>query len=101
LELAFFGLTPNYRGYVFSEIHEIVFHGQGGYDWNTVYNMPIWLRKFTFNKIKSHYDKVNNQENQDTVKKSVAAMKSVGATKDKQPVKTISPPTYVTKASKK
>jgi hypothetical protein len=63
--------------------------------------MPIWLRRFTFHKLKSHYDTINNQENQDTVQKSIAAMKSVGATKDRQPVKTISPPTYVTKASKK
>jgi len=41
---------------LFSEIHEIVFHGQGGYDYNTVYNMPLWLRKFTFVKIQEYYD---------------------------------------------
>jgi len=53
---------------LFSQIHEIVFYGQGGYDWDTVYNMPIWLRLFTFNKIKEHYtkqaeenEKINNQ----------------------------------------
>ena len=40
-------------------IHEIVFHGNGGYDYNTVYNMPIWLRKFTFKKIQDHFDKAN------------------------------------------
>jgi hypothetical protein len=58
--LAFFGLTSNeaaqYRLNLFSQIHEIVFHGKGGYDWNTIYNMPIWLRKFTFNKIKEFYE---------------------------------------------
>jgi hypothetical protein len=37
---------------IFSQIHEIVYHGNGGYDWLTVYNMPLWLRKFTFEKIK-------------------------------------------------
>jgi predicted double-glycine peptidase len=45
---------------MFSSIHEIVFHGNGGYDWNTVYNMPIWLRKFTFNKIKKYFEEQNN-----------------------------------------
>ena len=59
-ELAFFGLTSSeaaqYRLNLFSQIHEIVFHGKGGYDWNTIYNMPIWLRKFTFNKIKEFYE---------------------------------------------
>jgi len=49
---------------VFSEIHEIVFHGQGGYDWETVYNMPIWLRRFTFNKIKEYYEKKNESSSQ-------------------------------------
>ncbi len=28
-----------------------MYHGNGGFDWHTVYNMPIWLRKFTLNKI--------------------------------------------------
>jgi len=36
---------------MFGMIHDIVYHGNGGFDWHTVYNMPIWLRKFTFNKI--------------------------------------------------
>lgn len=58
--LTFFGLTfntaPSYRVGLFSQIHEIVFHGKGGYTFDAVYNMPIWLRKFTFNKIKKYYD---------------------------------------------
>ena len=65
LGLAFFGLTfdlaPQARAAIFTQIHEICFHGQGGYDWNTVYDMPIWLRKFTFNKIQDHYTKQSEQ----------------------------------------
>ena len=34
-----------------------MFHGNGGYDWHTVYNMPIWLRNFTFKKLQDHYAK--------------------------------------------
>jgi len=82
-------------------MHEILFHGQGGYSYDVIYNMPVWLRNFTYNKLKSHYDKINNQENTNNVKKSIENMKSVGATRDKLPTKKISPPTYVTKASKK
>ena len=59
--LTFFGLTSEYRAAIFSQIHEIVFNGQGGYDYETVYNMPIWLRKFTFQKLKDHYDEVNSK----------------------------------------
>jgi len=40
-------------------LHEIVFHSNGGYDWHTVYNMPIWLRNFTFKKMEEHFDKQN------------------------------------------
>lgn len=53
----FFGLTPQYRVTLFNQIHEIVFHGKGGYDYLTIYNMPIWLRNFTFNKMREFYDK--------------------------------------------
>jgi hypothetical protein len=74
LELTFFGLThdiaPQARASLFSQIHEIVFHGQGGYDWETVYNMPIWLRKFTFNKMKEYYDKQNSEGNEDLATQS-------------------------------
>ena len=47
MELTFFGLTPDYRQLIFRQIHDIVFYGRGGFTWETVYNMPIWLRKFT------------------------------------------------------
>ena len=53
----FFGLTSEYRKQLFSHIHEIVFYGKGGYDYYTVYNMPVWLRNFTFQKINEHYQK--------------------------------------------
>ncbi len=56
----FFGLTSKeaftLHKHVFKTIHEIVFHGKGGYDWHTVYDMPIWLRNFTFTEIKKYYD---------------------------------------------
>lgn len=59
--LAFFGLTseniPEHRLSLFKQIHEIVFYGNGGYTWETIYNMPRWLRLFTFNEIKDHYKK--------------------------------------------
>ena len=61
LGLTFFGLTPStsseLRKNIFDQIHQIVFYGKGGYDWGTIYNMPIWLRKYTFKLIKDYYDK--------------------------------------------
>jgi len=65
LGLAFFGLTPDsakqHRVNFLTQIHEICFHGQGGYRWQEVYDMPLWLRKFTFQKIKEFYEKRNEE----------------------------------------
>jgi len=99
-EPTFFSLTPEealiYRGEVFTQIHEIVFHGKGGYDWGTVYNMPLWLRKFTWNKLIEWYEKENAQNStQNNVDESIANMKAAGAV-SKQPI-----PDYVMRASKK
>jgi len=79
---------------LFSQIHEIIFHGQGGYDYETIYNMPIWLRKFTFNKIKEWYSKSKATKNEDSWLSGEA---KENAAKNKK----VKPPTYVTKASKK
>ena len=75
----FFGLTseeiPEFRKNLFKQIHEIVFHGKGGYNWLTVYNMPIWLRKFTFNEInefyKKHSEEMEKAQNKNTNKKTI------------------------------
>jgi hypothetical protein len=67
----FFGLTitnaPGVRINLFNIIHQIVFHGKGGYDFNTIYNMPVWLRKYTYNEIKNFYEEKSTAEkNQQT-----------------------------------
>ena len=55
--------------------------------------MPIWLRIFTYNKIKEHYENKNNQN--DVVQESINTLKSAGTAKP------ITPPSYITKASRK
>jgi hypothetical protein len=80
--------------FLFNQIHEIIFHGNGGYDYETIYNMPIWLRKFTFNKLKEHYQP--SDEN-DVVSKSKQAMKTA---QSDRVIPKVNVPTYVTKASK-
>jgi len=101
----FFGLTPQYRVSLFSQIHEIVFHGKGGYDYLTVYNMPIWLRNFTFKKMREHYDNEASQikKAQGKSNGSTTLMDSDGKVQAPEHLKHAkkSPPTYVTKASKK
>jgi len=68
-----------------------VFHGKGGYDYHTVYNMPVWLRNFTFQKINEFYEKEAEE-----MKK--ASKGKGGNSMPKGPA--IRQPSYSTKASK-
>lgn len=81
---------------MFSQIHEIVFHGNGGYSWDTVYNMPIWLRNFTYEKIKEYYDKQNEELEQQQKKIS-----GVQEATPENSGKTVQVPSYVTSLAKK
>lgn len=107
LILTFFGLTSDIvaeaRVALFRQIHQIIFHGKGGYDHPTVYNMPIWLRKFTFHEIKTFYDEEKAEYEKSTSGNKTTLIDSSGninvpefmkASKDTNP-------TYTTKASKK
>ena len=69
--LPFFGLTRQYRVNLFTQIHEIVFHGKGGFDYDTVYNFPIWLRNFTFQKMNEHYEEEAKQYKKSMPSKSM------------------------------
>jgi hypothetical protein len=42
-------------------IHQIVFHGKGGYNFQSVYNLPIWLRKYIYKEITDHYAEEKKQ----------------------------------------
>mgnify|MGYP007077655176 CR=1 FL=1 len=72
----FFGLTPQYRSILFSQLHDLVYHGGGGFIHSEVYNMPIWLRKFSINKI-SEFNKEQNDKMEKAQKGSTPSKKQV------------------------
>ncbi len=59
--------------------------------------MPIWLRNFTFNKLKDHYQKNNSQDQETNIQKSISTMKQAKT----ENIASQRVPTYVTKASSK
>jgi len=66
--------------------------------------MPIWLRNFTFNKMKEHYDKeaANMKKAQGKSSPGNTVINSEGKVEAPQHIKTAKKsPTYVAKASKK
>jgi len=88
LGLAFFGLTPEYRAALFSQLHDLVFNRQGGYSFDTVYEFPIWLRRYIHRTMVEHYQKQNQQQQQQSGKTSVLQNGQIKA------------PDYSTKASR-
>ena len=60
-ELPFFGLTPEYRGALFNQLHDIVFHGKGGYSFGEIYEFPIWLRRYVHRSMIEFYENENKQ----------------------------------------
>lgn len=96
----FFILPPEYRVAVFRQIHEIVFHGKGGFDWETVYNMPIWLRKYTFNSINEFYKK-EKEEYEEATGKGKMITGNTPVSKPNIPQSKDATPTYTSKVSRK
>jgi hypothetical protein len=73
LGLAFFGLTSSdlekvgeIKLSIYKQIHQICFHGKGGYSWPVVYNMPIYLRRFVFSEIKQFYEEEQKANSKQT-----------------------------------
>ena len=116
----FFSLTHSqaveYRSNLFTQIHEIVFHGGGGYDWDTIYSMPMWLRKFTYKKISDHFEEQNKEKSNSStndlergrdILKQAQRADPTNAQKDKyvdkfsKPTPKVNLPDFVTSKAKK
>ena len=73
-----------------------MFHGSGGYDWDTVYNMPLWLRRTTFNLLREHYEKQNEE-----AEKQQKMLSNNKTSKDISRPNIAPSPTYTAKAPRK
>ena len=47
----FFGLKPIDRQRIHQECFDLIYHGNGGFTFSDVYNMPLWVRRFYISKI--------------------------------------------------
>jgi len=51
LEQTFFGFKPSDRVKLHESLFNLLWYGEGRWDWNTLYTMPIYLRKYWIKKI--------------------------------------------------
>jgi len=78
LVLTFFGLTPQYRNILWTQIHDLVYHGGGGFIHSEVYNMPIWLRRYHIHKINEWNKKQKEEQEKASQKHSPPSNKVTG-----------------------
>lgn len=51
LEQTFFGFSPEDRVKLHESLFDLIWYGQGRWDWETLYTMPVYLRRFWIKKI--------------------------------------------------
>ena len=44
-----------------AEVHDLVYHGNGGFTYHDVYNMPVQYRKYHIKKINDYIEKQNEE----------------------------------------
>lgn len=68
LDQTFFGFSPQDRVQLHENIFNLLWHGEGRWDWDTIYNMPIFLRKFYIKRvnaiIQERIDRAEQQQKQ-------------------------------------
>ena len=58
----FFGFKPEHQVHRHDQLFELVWAGDGRWDWDTIYNLPIHLRKFWVTKINKLRSELNQNE---------------------------------------
>ena len=71
----FFGLGPEYKLGLHKEIFSLCYHGQGGFSWDEVYNLPIHLRRFYIMEINKIVEQRNKAESEQQKKTASSAPK--------------------------
>ena len=76
LDQTFFGFNPQYRVQLHENIFNLLWHGEGRWDWDTIYNMPIFLRKFYIKRVNSIIQERIDRAEQQQKQRSRTATKS-------------------------
>jgi hypothetical protein len=76
LDQTFFGFKPQDRVQLHENIFNLLWHGEGRWDWDTIYNMPIFLRKFYIKRVNSIIQERIDRAEQQQKQRSRTATKS-------------------------
>jgi hypothetical protein len=73
LDQNFFGFKPEHRIDLHDNLFNLIWHGEGRWDWDTIYNMPVHIRR--------HWSKRVN----DIIKTRIDATEAATKNKTKKP----------------
>jgi hypothetical protein len=80
LEQTFFGFKPDDRVTFHKNIFNLIWYGDGRWDWDTIYNMPIFLRKFYVTQVNKIF-----AEQAEAAEEAAEKRKNAVKSKTKQP----------------
>ena len=72
LTQTFFGYKPADAIELHNQLFEFVWMSDGKFDWDTVYNMPIFIRNFWIRKLNHKLAERSNSASSSPKKKSIA-----------------------------
>jgi hypothetical protein len=64
LEQTFFGFKPEDRVKLHENIFNLIWWGAGRWDWDTVYHMPVHIRRFWTKKVNKMIEDENERKEQ-------------------------------------
>jgi hypothetical protein len=80
LEQTFFGFKPEDRVQLHSSLFDLIWFGAGRWDWQTLYTMPVHIRRFWISKINKMQDEkaaaIEQQKSKASMKKKPTIVKS-------------------------
>jgi hypothetical protein len=77
LEQTFFGFKPEDRVQLHESLFNLIWVGQGRWDWDTLYTMPVHIRRFWISKLNKMHDEKQSATEQAKAKASIKKPKVV------------------------
>ena len=60
----FFGFSPEHQVQFHDQLFDLLWAGEGRWDWDTIYNLPLHIRKLWIKRINQMRDKQNAEQEQ-------------------------------------
>ena len=62
LDQKFFGLDTSYQIHLHEQLFELIWYGEGRWDWNTVYHLPLHIKRLWIKKINEITESANTDQ---------------------------------------